>query len=301
MNSPIYDLVIIGAGPAGLSAAIYAKRGNLNVIILEKNVPGGQLVNINKIANYPGYKDLDGANLAYIMYEQVNDLEIPMIFEQVIDVHINDEYKEIVTEKNSYKSKNIIVATGTTYQNLKINNEKKFIGKGISYCAICDGKLFTNQDIAILINNNHALKDCLYLEQFVNNIYLIYNENVNLTKEILNNQKYHLLYNYNISKLIGDEFLNKIEVTNNNETKIIDVNGLFVLNTTLPVNSFLSDYPIFSSNGYMQVDNHCESKIPGLFGIGDVVDKSLKQVITACADGAIAAQHIASNRQKYLK
>ncbi len=293
----IYDVAIIGSGPAGLSAAIYAARGNLKTIIIEKNTPGGQLININKLNNYPGYKDKDGANLAYIMYEQVNELKVEFVFDEVNEVINKKEYKLVKTLQNEYKCKNLIVATGTTYQSLKIANERKFIGKGISYCAVCDGKLFTHKKIAVIANQQHSLEECLYLANFASSITLLYDDVIQ-DERILNHQKINIIKGYKISKLFGNDFLEGIEIKNTQNTIHLDVEGLFCLIGSLPSNSFLSNYPIFASNGYMIVNQHYETIIDGIFGVGDVVDKELRQVVTACSDGAIAAQYIATHKNK---
>ena len=152
----LFDVIIIGAGPAGLSAALYALRANLKTLIIEKSAPGGQLINISKIDNYPGYALSDGATLAFTMYEQVSKLNANFAFEEVIDVEINENEKIVKTNANTYRCKNIIVATGTTYANLKVAKERQYIGKGISYCAVCDGKLFTDKVIAVVGDSEHA-------------------------------------------------------------------------------------------------------------------------------------------------
>lgn len=298
----IYDLVIIGAGPAGLSAAIYGKRGNLNTLIIEKNAPGGQLININKLYNYPGFNQLDGATLAYIMYEQVNELNVTFEFDEVVEVNIiENNIKEIITLNNKFYSKNIIVATGTTYANLKVAHERKFIGKGISYCAVCDGKLFTDKDIAVVGDNDNALKETIYLSSFASKVYLINSKDILNSKyynQIKDNSKIEILSNSKIVGLLGENSIEGIEVKTNDTKQIIAVKGVFPLIGSLPSNSFLSKYPIFSSNGYMKVDSHFESEIQGIYGVGDVIDKELRQVVTACSDGAIAAQYIASHKNK---
>lgn len=301
MNN-IYDLIIIGAGPAGLAAALYAKRGNLKTLIIEKNAPGGQLININKLHNYPGFNQVDGATLAYIMYEQVNQLNVEFDFDEVIDVEVIDSLKEVSTTNNKYLTKNIIVATGTTYANLKVANERKFIGKGISYCAVCDGKLFTNKDIVVVGDSDNALKECLYLATFANKIYLLTNANINDSKHFMsikNASNIQVINNAKIVSLIGNEHIEGVEILIDKTIKnVLSVSGIFPFIGSLPSNSFLSKYPIFSSNGYMKVDEHFQSEIKGIFGVGDVVDKELRQIVTACADGAIAGQYIASNKNK---
>lgn len=299
MNN-IYDVIIIGAGPAGLTAAMYAKRAKLNTLIIEKNAPGGQLINISNLYNYPGYNDEDGAKLAYVMYEQVTNLNVDFVFDEVINVEVTDDLKIVKTNSNEYTCKNIIVATGTTYQNLKVAGERKYIGKGISYCAVCDGKLFTNKKIVTVGNDEHAIKETLYLSEFASFIYFLTSE------EIINSEYYSklkekdnvkIIYNAKVSKLFGEEHLSMVEITVNKEEKeVLEVEGVFPLIGTLPSNSFLSSFSIFASNGYMIVNEHFESTIKGIYGVGDVVDKDLRQVVTACSDGAIAAQYIATHK-----
>lgn len=296
----LYDVIIIGAGPGGLSAALYALRANLKTLIIEKNAPGGQLINISKIDNYPGYALSDGSTLAFTMYEQVSKLNANFVFEEVIDVDINDNEKIVKTNANEYKCKNIIVATGTTYANLRVPGERKYIGKGISYCAVCDGKLFTNKTIAVVGDSNHALKETMYLATFASKIYLLAKNDISSLsnyESIKNNEKIEIIQGSKITKLFGETSLNSIEIDINGERKTIEVEGVFPLIGSLPSNSFLSKYPIFKSNGYMVVDKYCQSEIKGLFGIGDVIDKELRQVVTACSEGAIAAQYIATHKK----
>ena len=263
MNN-IYDLIIIGAGPAGLAAALYAKRGNLKTLIIEKNAPGGQLININKLHNYPGFNQVDGATLAYIMYEQVNQLNVEFDFDEVIDVEVIDSLKEVSTTNNKYLTKNIIVATGTTYANLKVANERKFIGKGISYCAVCDGKLFTNKDIVVVGDSDNALKECLYLATFANKIYLLTNANINNSKHFMsikNASNIQVINNAKIVSLIGNEHIEGVEILIDKTIKnVLSVSGIFPFIGSLPSNSFLSKYPIFASSGFMKAKNQLMGK-----------------------------------------
>ena len=295
----LYDVVIIGAGPAGLSAALYALRANLKTLIFEKSAPWGQLINISKIDNSPGYALSDGATLAFTMYEQVSKLNANFAFEEVIDVEINENEKLVKTNANTYRCKNIIVATGTTYANLKVAKERQYIGKGISYCAVCDGKLFTDKVIAVVGDSEHALKETLYLASFASKIYLLCKNDISSLasfNEVSSNEKIEIINGSKITKLFGETSLTSIEIDVNQERSILQVDGVFPLIGSLPSSSFLSKYPVFKSNGYMVVDRYCQSEIKGLFGIGDVIDKELRQVVTACSEGAIAAQYIASHK-----
>lgn len=297
----IYDVIIIGAGPAGLSAALYAKRGNLKTLIIEKSTPGGTLVSISHLNNYPGYNGVDGASLAFIMYEQVTNLNVEFVFEEVNEVQVDNDLKIVKTNENEYESKNIIVATGTTYQNLKVANERKFIGKGISYCAVCDGKLFTGKEIITVGSSDHALKETIYLATFASKIYMLVDQDITTNKyyqQLVDTNKVEIIHNAKITKLIGENTLEGVEIKVNDEKQTLNVSGVFPLIGSLPSNSFLSKFPIFASSGYMKVDENYQSEIKGIFGAGDVVDKTLRQVVTATNDGAIAAQYIATNKRK---
>ncbi|MCI5746128.1 MAG: FAD-dependent oxidoreductase [Erysipelotrichaceae bacterium] len=294
--SEIYDVIIIGAGPAGLSAALYAKRANLNTLVIEKNTPGGQLLNIAHLHNYPGFNGEDGAKLAYIMYEQVSNLNVMMDFSEVEEIQQITNAFVVKTTTNQFIGKNVIVATGTTYASLKVAYEKKYIGKGVSYCAVCDGKLYSNKKIAIVINQEKSLHECNYLASFASHVYLLSSIKIE-DENIVNNPNITIYYDYKVTKLIGDEYLSEIEISNGVNKEVLSISGLFPLIGSLPSNSFLKEFDIFSSNGYMKVDQNYQSKIKGIYGIGDVIDKQLRQVVTACSDGAIASQNIANEKK----
>ena len=294
----IYDVIIIGAGPAGLSAALYAKRGNLKTLIIEKSTPGGTLVSISHLYNYPGYNGIDGASLAFTMYEQVTNLNVDFVFEEVVEVKLENNLKIVKTNVNEYVCKNIIVATGTTYQNLKVANERKFIGKGISYCAVCDGKLFTGKDIVTIGSSEHALKETIYLSQFANKIYMIIDQDISSSsyyQDLMNTNKVELISNAKITKLLGEELLEGVEIKINEERKTLNVSGVFPLIGSLPSNSFLSSFPIFASSGYMKVDLNCESEIKGIYPCGEGAGYA-GGITSAAMDGIRVAEAIV---QKY--
>jgi len=285
----IFDIAIIGAGPAGLTAALYALRANKKVIIFESSVPGGQLMNIKKIDNYPGYVG-DGVDLALNMYNQIAKYDPKLVVEEVVKINNND-VKEIVTNKQSYYTNNVVIATGTSYANLKVANERKFIGKGISYCATCDGKFYENTNIAIIIDKESELDEVRYLSNLANKIYLLTNIDIQY-----DNDKVTIYKNYKVTKLLGEDKLNGITIGDGTNNIDLEVSALFPLFSQLPVNSFLAGYDVFSSNGYISVDNNFETKVKGLFAIGDVINKNLRQVVTACSDGANVINYIVTKK-----
>ena len=291
MDKMIYDVIIIGSGPAGMSSAIYARRANLKTLLIEKSAPGGKLLQISKLKNYPGFIKDDGVMLATDMYEQVTNLNPDFEYDEVVDIELSDEIKVVRTNKKEFYCKNIIVATGTSYENLRVAKENRYIGKGISYCAVCDGKFYEGKDIVVLACNEHGFEETLYLNSFANKIYLITDDNFDNSKYKDDIQKENIvvLKGVKITELIGEQSLSGVKL---NDGTSLNISGIFPLNNNLPVNTFLRKYDIFSSNGYVKVDQNMETRIKGLFAIGDVNNHDLKQVVTACNDGAIAAQTI---------
>ena len=297
MNNDLYDIAIIGAGPAGLSAALYARRANLKIVLIEKSAPGGKLLSISKINNYPGYVGDDGASLALNMYEQVMKFNPEFIFDEVLDVNKNEDgLFNLKTNTTTIISKNVIVAVGTANENLKVARENNFIGKGISYCATCDGKFYEGKDLAVLASNEHGFEETIYLKTFANKIYLLTDDNFDNSdfKEKILNENIDVIKNVKISKLLGEDKIEGVVLSDGKELKI---DGIFPLNNSLPINTFLKRYPdIFASNGYVKVNEKMETSIAGLYAIGDVNFHDLKQVVTACNDGAIASQAIITKR-----
>ena len=291
----MYDIVIVGAGPAGLTAAIYAKRASKKVLVLEAKNYGGQIINTLDIENYPVEAHISGFDFATKLYNQVKDLGVEVIFEKVIDINNNDHEKEVITTKNKYKTKTIILATGSENRKLGIDKEDELVGKGISYCATCDGAFYKNKDVAVVGGGNTALADALYLSDIVNKVYLIHRRDefrgeestVKLLKEKSNVE---FIYNSNVTKLNSNDRLESIEVTNKDgSVKNIDINGLFVAVGRIPENENFAKIINLDNSGYIIAGENCNTNIPGIFVAGDNRTKDVRQLVTATSDGAIAA------------
>ncbi len=283
----MYDLIIIGAGPAGLTAALYGLRANKTVLVLESKNYGGQIINANNIENYPGIKNISGYDFATNLYNQVINLNGIFKFEQVTKI---TEDKKVITNKNEYQAKAIIIATGTERRKLNLPNENELIGKGISYCATCDGNFFKNKDVAIIGGGNTALEDTLYLSNIVNKVYLIHRRNefrgeAKYVEELKNKTNVKLILNSNITSLNGKDTLESITV--NNEK--IKVQGLFIAIGQVPQNQIFNNVVNLDSNGYIITDNDLHTKTKGIYAAGDTRVKSLRQLTTAVSDGSIAA------------
>ncbi len=286
----MYDVIVIGAGPAGLTAAIYLKRANKNVLVLDGKGYGGAIINTNKIENYPGCYNISGFDLATNLYNQAKDLGAIIKFENVIEFN-DGEIKKVITNKSEYTSSAVIIATGK--ENRKLGFEDKYISRGVSYCAMCDGAFYKDKIVAVVGGGNSAIDDALYLADLAKKVYLIHRrdefradtKSIELLKK-KNNIEFVL--NSNVTKINGDDHLESIEVKTLDETRKIDIDGLFIAIGGIPSTSLFKDYLTFTDDGYIKSDD-CYTNKPGIFVAGDVREKALRQLVTATSDGAIAA------------
>ena len=297
-----YDLVIIGAGPAGLAAAIYAKRAMLDFVVLEKWFPGGQIANTYEIENYPGIRKASGAELSDLMYAHATDLGSDIRMEGVESVRLNGDIKEVVSDKDTYLAKTVIIATGASPRKLKIPGEDKFYGRGVSYCAVCDGALYKNKVVTVIDGGDVAAEDSLYLSRMASEVYLVHRRDElravkTLQERIFAEPKIETIWNSVITEIIGRETLEAIIIRDKTtgEEKLHKTDGLFVAIGMDPNTEFLSG-ELDLEDGWIVTDENCETVIPGVFAIGDVRKKALRQVVTGVADGAIAVHFVT----KYL-
>lgn len=291
----MYDIIIVGAGPAGLTAGIYARRASKKTLILEALTYGGQIINTPDIENYPVERHISGYDFATKLYNQTKDLGAEIVFEKVIDIKDNIDYKEVITPNNTYKSKTIILATGAENRKLRLDNEDELVGKGISYCATCDGGFYKNKDVAVVGGGNTALEEAIYLSNIVNKVYLIHRRDEfraedALINELKSKKNIEFIYNSNITKLNGKEKLESIEVTNNDGgIKTIEISGLFIAVGRVPENQNFAKIINLNEAGYVIAGEDCHTNVDGIFTAGDNRIKSLRQLVTATSDGAIAA------------
>ena len=291
----MYDIIIIGAGPAGLSAAIYARRALKKTLVLEAISYGGQIINTIDIENYPVEAHISGFDFATKIYNQAKDLGAEIQFEKVTEIENHPQEKIVKTNKREYKTKAIIIATGVDNRKLGLVNEEKLIGKGISYCATCDGNFYKKKDVAVVGGGNTALEDALYLSNVANKVYLIHRRDefrgdLKEIEKLKEKDNVVFIYNSNITKIIGDNKLDSIEVTNNNEEKKeIEVSGLFIAIGKVPENEIFKNTINLDKNGYIKTDENCHTNVDGIYAAGDIREKNLRQLVTATSDGAIAA------------
>lgn len=292
----MYDIIIIGAGPAGMTAAIYACQARKKVLLLEKKVYGGQILKAEKVKNYPGFEEISGFDYSNKLYSQVKKLNPDIKFEEVISIIDKKGSKEVITPKSNYISKSIIIATGAESRKLGLNNEDKLLGKGISYCATCDGMFFKDKIVAITGGGNNAIDEAIYLSNIVKKLYVIYRRkefrieatNLDELKE-KNNVKF--IMDSNIIDIKGEDKLESITILNNTSKKEsnLDIEGLFIAIGHIPVSSIFNNLINLNEKGYIISDETCKTNIDGIFVAGDIRIKDIRQLTTACSDGTIAA------------
>ena len=286
----MYDIIIVGAGPAGLTAAIYALRANKKVLIFEAKAYGGQIASSSVVENYPGYEKISGFDLATNMYNQVIKLGGEIKYEEVISIKDG----EVTTNNGSYKCKAIILATGVQNGKLGLDNEEELKGKGVSYCATCDGNFFKGKDVALVGGGNTALEDALYLSNIVNKVYLIHRRDTfrgdqrNLD-ELKKKDNVEFILNSNVVKINGTDLLESIDVNTNGDIRNINVSGLFIAVGHVPANEAFSNMVELDDRGYIKSEDGVHTSSKNIYVAGDTRVKNLRQLVTATADGAIAA------------
>lgn len=291
----MYDIIIVGAGPSGLTSAIYGRRALKKVLVFEALNYGGQIVNTLKIDNYPAMPGVSGFDFASSLYNQAIDLGTMVKFEKVINIEDKKAYKVVITNKGSYKSKTVIIASGCDSRKLGIDKEEELTGRGISYCATCDGAFYKGKDVAVVGGGNTALEDALYLCDLSNKVYLVHRReefrgNDYLVKKLKGKSNMEFVLNANVTRLYGDDKLESIEVTDNDRDKrIINVSGLFVAVGRVPENENFRKIIKINKNGYADASEDCHTNVDGIYVAGDVRVKNLRQLVTAEADGAVAA------------
>lgn len=298
----MYDIIIIGGGPAGLTASIYALRAKKSVLLIERYAPGGQVAQTGKIENYPGFKSIDGLELSNLMFEQVSDLGLETIYTDVIKYDLLGKVKKVETYDGTFECKAVVLALGAVARQLDVENEKKFIGKGISYCATCDGNFFKDKNVAVVGGGNTSFEDCLYLADIVNKIYLIHRRDefrgdkhtLLKLKEFEKVGKIEFVLNSVVKALNGEDKLTSVVVENKIDKTLreIPVDGLFVAIGRRPDTSLIQDIITLDENGYIITDENMRTNIDGVYAVGDVRQKRLRQIVTACSDGAISAVDI---------
>ena len=292
----MYDIIIVGAGPAGLTAALYALRANKKVLIFEAKAVGGQILLATKVENYPGIEAISGEEYSKNLYNQVKNLGAEFKYETVIRI---DENRVVYTNNPendiTYEAKAVIIATGVENRKLNIEGEKDYLGKGVSYCATCDGPFFKNKEVAIVGGGNTALEDAVYLSAIAKKVYLIHRRDTfrgedMYLKELKKTPNVEFILNSNVTKIEGKDKLESLEITNTNEeVSTLKVDGLFVAVGQSPRNEIFNNVVDIDERGYIISEDGVHTKTKHIYVAGDAREKDLRQLTTAVSDGSIAA------------
>lgn len=286
----MYDVIIIGAGPAGLTAAIYLGRAGKKLLILEKNVYGGQIVNSKEVENYPAISKISGFEFSNNLYNQAKNFGAELKYETVVNL---TKDKEVTTNRGKYQAKSIIIATGLSNRTLEIDGVDSFIGRGISYCATCDGNFFKDKVVAVVGGGNTALEDAIFLSNICKKVYIVHRRTTfrgeKILQDILNKKEnVEFILNSNVVKINGNELLESIIINTNNEEKELQIDGLFLAIGQIPNNSYI-DIIDLDEKGYAIANEDCKTNIDGIYVAGDFRTKKVRQLVTAASDGATAA------------
>ncbi|WP_020061722.1 thioredoxin-disulfide reductase [Bacillus sp. 123MFChir2] len=294
----IYDVIIIGAGPAGMTAAVYTSRANLSTLMLERGIPGGQMANTEEVENYPGYDHILGPDLSNKMFEHAKKFGAEYAYGDVKQIVDGKEYKTVIAGKKEYKARAIIVASGAEYKKIGVPGEKELGGRGVSYCAVCDGAFFKGKELVVVGGGDSAVEEGVYLTRFATKVTIVHRRDQLRAQKILQdrafqNEKVDFIWNHTVKEInetngkVGSVTL--VDV-NSGEEQEFKTEGVFIYVGMLPLSKPFAELGITNENGYIETNERMETKVPGIFAAGDIREKMLRQIVTATGDGSIAAQ-----------
>ncbi|MCB5004343.1 thioredoxin-disulfide reductase [Streptococcus mutans] len=294
----MYDTIIIGSGPAGMTAALYAARSNLKVAVIEQGAPGGQMNNTSDIENYSGYDLISGPELSMKMHEPLEKFGVENLYGIVTAVEDHGNFKKVLTDDNSYETKTVIIATGAKHRPLAVAGEETYNSRGVSYCAVCDGAFFRGQDLLVVGGGDSAVEEALFLTRFANKVTIVHRRDELRAQKVLQerafaNDKVDFIWDSVVKEIKGNDLkVTNVDIEN---VKTGQVNnyafgGVFIYVGLDPVSSMVKELDITDEAGWIPTDDHMKTKVAGVFAIGDVRQKDLRQITTAVGDGAVAAQ-----------
>ena len=299
----IYDLIIIGAGPAGITASIYAKRAMLNFLILEKWLPGGEIANTYEVENYPGLNRISGAVLADKMVDHAKDLGVDILSEGVDKVDFTNDIKKITTRKKTYLTKTVIIASGASPKKLGIPGEEEFGGRGVSYCAVCDGALYRDRIVAVVGGGDVAVEDAIYLSRLCKKVYIIHRRDElraakGIQEKMFKIKNIEPVWDSQVIKFNGDQVVSSVDIINKKtkETSNITIDAAFMAIGMTPNVDYLGNSVEFRQGNWVKTNAMLETSVKGVYAAGDVRDTLLRQVVTGVSDGAVAVTML----EKYL-
>lgn len=294
------DIIIVGGGTAGLTAAIYGTRAGMKVLVIEEMMPGGQIVTTPQVDNYPGLYKISGTEYAMRLDEQARDLGAEIVYDTIINADLKSEPKILQGDSDSYQGEAVILANGLKHRHLECPGEEQFTGLGVSYCATCDGAMYRNKKVALVGGGNTALEDALFLSDLCEKVYLIHRRDAfrahqKTVDRVINKENVEILYNSQVSAILGENKVQEITVksTLTESEQTLAVDGVFIAVGLIPTNDFCSDQLTLSEEGYIVAGEDCHTNLPGVYAAGDLRTKTWRQLVTAAADGAVAGSEAA--------
>ncbi len=292
-----YDVIVIGAGPGGLTAGLYASRANLSVLILDRGIYGGQMNNTAEVENYPGFKSILGPDLAEKMYQGATQFGAEYAYGSVEKVEVNGDLKQVITDSETYEAPVVIIATGSQYRKLGVEGEVEYAGRGVSYCAVCDGAFFKDQPLAVIGGGDSAVEEGVYLAKLASNVNIIHRRDQLRAQKILQerafaNDKIDFTWDTVVTKINGGQKVTSVSTHNKKtgEDGELKVNGVFIYVGVIPLSEPFKELGITDEQGWIKTDELMQTSLPGVYAIGDVRAKELRQITTAVGDGSIAGQ-----------
>ena len=293
----MYDTIIIGAGPAGMTAALYAARSNLKVALIEGGLPGGQMNNTSDIENYPGYANISGPELAEKMFEPLENLGVEHLYGFVKNIENHGDVKKVITDDEEFETRTVIVATGSKHRLLGVPGEEELNSRGVSYCAVCDGAFFRDQDLLVVGGGDSAVEEAIFLTQFAKTVTIVHRRDELRAQKVLQdrafaNEKINFIWDSVVKEIKGENRVESVVIENVKTNQVTEhaFGGVFIYVGLDPVSDFTKDLQIQDESGWIVTDDHMKTSVAGVFAVGDVRQKDLRQVTTAVGDGAIAGQ-----------
>ena len=294
----IYDVIIAGAGPGGMTAAVYTSRANLSTLMIERGVPGGQMANTEEVENYPGYEHILGPELSTKMFDHAKKFGAEYAYGDIKEVIDGKEYKTVVAGSKEYKARAVIITTGAEYKKLGVPGEKELGGRGVSYCAVCDGAFFKEKNLFVIGGGDSAVEEGVYLTRFAEKVTIVHRRDELRAQKILqqrafDNEKVDFIWSHTLKQInekdgkVGSVTLVS---TKDGAEQELQADGVFVYVGMLPLSKPFLNLGITNENGYIVTNEKMETKVPGIFAAGDIREKTLRQIVTATGDGSMAAQ-----------
>ncbi|WP_043930300.1 thioredoxin-disulfide reductase [Bacillus sp. EB01] len=294
----IYDVIIVGAGPAGMTAAVYTSRANLSTLMIERGIPGGQMANTEEVENYPGYEHILGPDLSTKMFEHAKKFGAEYAYGDIKEVIDNGDTKTVIAGSKEYKAYSVIISAGAEYKKIGVPGEKELGGRGVSYCAVCDGAFFKNRELVVVGGGDSAVEEGVYLTRFATKVTIVHRRDELRAQKILQdrafaNEKVDFIWNHTIKEINGKDgkvgSVTLVSTVDGTETEF-PADGVFIYIGMVPLSKPFENLGITNANGYIETNEKMETRVKGIFAAGDIREKTLRQIVTATGDGSIAAQ-----------